>query len=70
VELTTQDPTRVLHELTSWAIQNGRSLESLEVGRPSLEDVYLELTAAAHPESAVEEPEPVSAGRRRGGRRS
>jgi len=68
-ELKTQDPTRVLHELTSWAIESGRSLEGLEVGRPSLEDVYLELTAAAHPESIAEEPERVSAGRRRGGRR-
>ena len=69
IELKTQDPTRVLHELTSWAIERGRLLESIEVGRPSLEDVYLELTAAAHPESAVEEPEPVPVGRRRGGRR-
>ena len=46
VELTTADPTRTLHELTSWALGNGQTLDSLEVSRPSLEDVYLELTAA------------------------
>ena len=46
VELTTADPTRTLHELTSWALGNGQTLDSLEVSRRSLEDVYLELTAA------------------------
>ena len=32
------------NELTGWAIANGVELERLEVKRPSLEDVYLELT--------------------------
>jgi ABC-2 type transport system ATP-binding protein len=41
--LETEEPTRVLHELTSEALAAGRSLEQLEVRRPSLEDVYLEL---------------------------
>jgi hypothetical protein len=55
----------VLHELTSWAIQAGRSLENIEVGRPSLEDVYLDLTRAAHPPTETErEPEPVATRRR------
>jgi ABC-2 type transport system ATP-binding protein len=41
----TRDPTRRLHELTSEAIARGEELEALEVRRPTLEDVYLELTA-------------------------
>jgi ABC-2 type transport system ATP-binding protein len=40
----TDDPTRFLHELTSRALAAGRELEELEVRRPSLEDVYLQLT--------------------------
>jgi ABC-2 type transport system ATP-binding protein len=43
VVLVTDDPTRVLHELTSDALAAGRTLEHLEVRRPTLEDVYLEL---------------------------
>jgi ABC-2 type transport system ATP-binding protein len=43
VEQTT-DPTRRLHELTGEAIAAGVELEGLEVRRPTLEDVYLELT--------------------------
>ncbi len=46
LSLRTGDPTRSLHELTGWALDNGIGLEALEVTRPSLEDVYLELTAA------------------------
>jgi ABC-2 type transport system ATP-binding protein len=38
-------PTEALHALTGWAIEQGVQLEGLEVRRPSLEDVYLELTA-------------------------
>jgi ABC-2 type transport system ATP-binding protein len=45
VELETDDPTRTLHELTAKALARGERLEELSVGRPSLEDVYLELTA-------------------------
>ena len=44
VELAADSPTRALHELTSWAIARGVELERLQVSRPSLEDVYLELT--------------------------
>jgi len=39
----TEHPTRLLHELTSRAVAEGRELEELEVRRASLEDVYLEL---------------------------
>ncbi len=44
VEHTT-DPTRLLHELTTEALAEGRELEGLSVRRPTLEDVYLSLTA-------------------------
>jgi ABC-2 type transport system ATP-binding protein len=45
VEHETDDPTRTLHELTGEALARGERLEELSVGRPSLEDVYLELTS-------------------------
>jgi ABC-2 type transport system ATP-binding protein len=44
VVLRTETPTRVLAELTARAVEQGRELEDLEVRRPSLEEVYLELT--------------------------
>jgi ABC-2 type transport system ATP-binding protein len=44
VNIATDDPTRTLHELTGWALERGVQLDSLEVTRPSLEDVYLEIT--------------------------
>jgi len=44
VVLRTEQPTRVLAELTRRAVEDGRELEALEVRRPSLEEVYLELT--------------------------
>ncbi len=40
----TDDPTTLLHELTEAALARGERLEELSVTRPSLEDVYLELT--------------------------
>jgi hypothetical protein len=33
-----------LHELTAEALERGEELDGLEVRRPTLEDVYLELT--------------------------
>jgi ABC-2 type transport system ATP-binding protein len=41
----TADPTALLHELTGAALARGERLEELSVSRPTLEDVYLELTA-------------------------
>ena len=41
----TRDATRRLNELTGEALARGEELEGLEVRRPTLEDVYLELTA-------------------------
>jgi ABC-2 type transport system ATP-binding protein len=47
VELQTEEPTALLNRLTSEALARGEQLEELSVGRPTLEDVYLELTADA-----------------------
>jgi len=43
VAVETDEPTRVLAELTGAALAAGRELEALEVRRPTLEDVYLDL---------------------------
>jgi ABC-2 type transport system ATP-binding protein len=40
----TDDPTDLLHRLTSDAVARGERLEGLSVTQPTLEDVYLELT--------------------------
>ena len=52
VECVTDDPTALLGELTAAALARGERLEDLSVTRPSLEDVYLELTAEPGPEPA------------------
>ena len=44
VAIETSDTTRILYDLTTWAVQSGFELEGLQVTRPSLEDVYLEIT--------------------------
>ena len=44
VVVRTEEPTRVLHELTARALEHGNELPGLEVRRPSLEEVYLSLT--------------------------
>ena len=54
VELETDDPTSLLHELTGQALARGERLEGLTVTRPTLEDVYLELTAGELPEADME----------------
>jgi ABC-2 type transport system ATP-binding protein len=41
---TTTTPTRDLAPILAWASRRGMELESLSVARPSLEDVYLQLT--------------------------
>jgi ABC-2 type transport system ATP-binding protein len=46
VQLRVDDPVRALNELTAWALERRIALAELEVRQPSLEDVYLELTAA------------------------
>ncbi len=47
VENQTDDPTELLHRLTRDALARGERLDGLEVTRPTLEDVYLELTSEA-----------------------
>jgi ABC-2 type transport system ATP-binding protein len=44
VVVQTEEPTRMLHELTGQALREGFDLAGLEVHRPTLEDVYLTLT--------------------------
>ena len=46
-EIVTDDPTARLAELTTAALARGERLHDLSVSRPSLEEVYLELTAGA-----------------------
>ncbi len=48
VELRTDEPAPVLHELTGWALERDVALRGLTVTRPNLEDVYLQLTE--HPD--------------------
>jgi ABC-2 type transport system ATP-binding protein len=47
LEMVPDDLGRGLHDLTGWARDRGVDLQSLEVVRPSLEDVYLQLTEDA-----------------------
>ena len=44
VELRSDDPTSDLHTITGWSLDNGIGLGDISVTRPTLEDVYLELT--------------------------
>ncbi len=44
-DFESDSPTDDLHRLSAWAIEQGVELEGLEVRRPSLEDIYLELTS-------------------------
>jgi ABC-2 type transport system ATP-binding protein len=54
VVISTAEPTKVLAELTTAALAQGRELEGLEVRRPTLEDVYLGLVG----DEAAEESAP------------
>ncbi len=44
VTLHAREPMPLLHALSSWAIEHGYHLADIEVQRPTLEDVYLQLT--------------------------
>jgi ABC-2 type transport system ATP-binding protein len=54
VSIETLDPVRELNRLTADAMERGEDLEGLEVTRPSLEDVYLDLTAAPTEKAGVD----------------
>jgi ABC-2 type transport system ATP-binding protein len=78
VSQETDDPTALLHELTGAALARGERLRDLSVVRPSLEDVYLQLTAdspardaglAAPAGTAAPNPAGRRRRRRRGGAR-
>ncbi|MGZ4148444.1 MAG: ABC transporter ATP-binding protein [Actinomycetota bacterium] len=49
--LRAEDPTKIAHEVTGWALERGFSFDLFEVAQPSLEDVYLDLTG---PEEGAE----------------
>jgi hypothetical protein len=52
-----------LYRLTGWAIDEGIDLDGLEVIRPSLEDIYLQLTEPAGT-TGPDEPPAKRRGRR------
>jgi ABC-2 type transport system ATP-binding protein len=54
VLVRTDEPTRTLAELTSAAVARGEELEGLQVRRPSLEEVYLALTAEEDEPAEIE----------------
>ena len=47
--LTSDRPQRELHRLIGWAEEQGIELGELTVQRPTLEDVFLELTGGEKP---------------------
>jgi len=56
VEFAPVDLTGALHRLTGWALGHSVSLEGLLVLRPSLEDVYLQLTSPTLPAPQIDDP--------------
>ncbi len=62
IEFVPADLTAALHELTGWALDRGVALDTLDIARPSLEDVYLRLTGSA-PLAAQVEPDAEGAPR-------
>jgi ABC-2 type transport system ATP-binding protein len=51
VVITTSTPTAALRSLTRWALDHGGELAQLAVTRPSLDDMYVALTAGSQDES-------------------
>jgi ABC-2 type transport system ATP-binding protein len=46
VHIAAVNPARPLYVLTRWALEKDEELGDLTVGRPTLEDIYLQLTEA------------------------
>ena len=69
IELVPDDLTAALYRLTSWALEHHVELNGLEVIRPSLEDVYLELTDGPAAQADAKQATPAPA-RGKGRRRS
>ncbi len=55
LHIRTEDPTRLLHDMTGWVLERSLRFESLEAHRPTLEDVYLELTRGDEPEGGTQD---------------
>jgi ABC-2 type transport system ATP-binding protein len=51
VLITTSDGVRSIHDLSGWALERGLPLAGLSLSQPSLEDIYLALTADEHEEA-------------------
>jgi ABC-2 type transport system ATP-binding protein len=62
IELVPDDLTAALHRLTGWALEQHVELNGLEVIRPSLEDVYLELTDSPVAQAGTEQAAVAPAG--------
>lgn len=45
-EIQTTTPTAILHQLTTWAAENGIEFEEISVTRPSLEDIFIKVTSS------------------------
>ncbi len=58
VSVSTTTPVETLNELTGKALAQGFELQNLEVRRPTLEDVYLELTEQVAPPAEREAAQP------------
>ncbi len=54
MEFASDDLTGALHALTGWALEHSIRLDGLRVLRPSLEDVYLELTSPTLPARQID----------------
>jgi len=65
VAVAVSEPTRALHDLTTWALDRGLVLDRLTVEPPSLEDVYLRLTGPGRAATT----DGIRAGGRRAGRK-
>jgi ABC-2 type transport system ATP-binding protein len=65
VAVAVSEPTRALHDLTTWALDRGLVLDRLTVEPPSLEDVYLRLTGPGRAATT----DGTRAGGRRAGRK-
>jgi ABC-2 type transport system ATP-binding protein len=69
VEVVAENLTATLYRLTGWAVENGIELEDLNVVRPTLEDVYLELTGGTPGHLSTGAPPETGARGHRGRRR-
>jgi ABC-2 type transport system ATP-binding protein len=67
VDLVAENLTATLYRLTGWAVEHGIELDDLNVVRPTLEDIYLELTGG--PAGSMGNVPPESPAHGRGRRR-